>query len=170
MPPPSRRRAQWSDRRRRWRVCSNPRTATASGGGAPRADLAWQRRRLRELLPVGTFIAEHAEHAACGTHLDREPRVGIEHRRDDPRETVARERAAPRGQALAAGAAVGRGLLEGALEHVFGADAAFPFRLADQPVIGGATVALADVETILGALDHAVLAGPAAGQRVDHRS
>src|SRR3954449_12423825 len=64
--------------------------------------------------------------------------------------------------------AVGAGLVVTAGEYNVGPDAAFPSLAAKEPVVGGASVVEARVESIDGAFDDATLAGFVSRQRVDH--
>ena len=128
------------------------------------------RHRPREFLAGVQLVADRAENPAGWIHLDRDPRVGIEHRRRDPAEAVALRTS----RATAPGPRAGRGCIVAASSKVhentlLAPIAALPLRRAFQPVVGRAVIVGSGVEAIFGALDDATLAGAAAGERVDHR-
>jgi hypothetical protein len=71
-------------------------------------------------IPAGRkLVADSAQNAARRTHLDRDPRAGVEHRRHQPSEAVERKRAAPLDQPVTTQAAVFGRLIKSTCHRVY---------------------------------------------------
>src|SRR5690242_80594 len=91
-----------------------------------RRDLAGQRGRARPLGTGCELVADHAQRAACRTHLGGEPGVTVEHRRHDPSKALVRKASIPGGKRLVPAAAPLGRLRIAAGEKKIAADAGFP--------------------------------------------